>query len=74
MFKYRSKCKWNQLLSINNNVIEIRPGEFFESSHELDSPFIELIVEKKIIFEQKKKKVLEDDHPNNSQTKNNGLR
>jgi hypothetical protein len=44
MFKYRSKCKWNQLLSINNNVIEIRPGEFFESSHELDSPFIELIV------------------------------
>jgi len=74
MFKYRSRCKWNQLLSINNKIIEIRPGEFFESSQELDSPFLELVAEKKIIFEPKKKKVIEDDISSDSQAKNNGVR
>lgn len=74
MFKYRSRCKWNQLLSINNKIIEIRPGEFFECSQELDSPFLELVVEKKIIFEPKKKKVIEDDISSDSQAKNNGVR
>jgi hypothetical protein len=74
MFKYRSKCKWNQLLSINNKIVEIRPGEFFEASHQVDSPFIELILEPKINIDLKKKRVVEDVNTSDSQAKDIGLR
>lgn len=65
MFKYRSKCKWNQLIFINNKIIEIRPGEFFESTHQVQSPFIEEIKEV-LVSEPKKRKVTEDVISDNS--------
>jgi hypothetical protein len=43
MYKYRSKCRWNMLLHIDGEVIEIRPGEQFESKGYIDSRYLELI-------------------------------
>jgi len=43
MFKYRSKCRWNMLLHINGNIVEIRPGELFESNANISSRYLELI-------------------------------
>lgn len=43
MHKYRSKCRWNMLLHIDNAIIEIRPGEEFSSSSHVDSRFLEEI-------------------------------
>ena len=41
MHKYRSKCRWNMLLQLDGEVIEIRPGEIFESSAPVDSRYLE---------------------------------
>jgi len=47
MYKYRSKCRWNMLLQIDSRVIEIRPGEFFQSKEEIVSRFLDPILPKK---------------------------
>jgi len=50
MYKYRSKCRWNMLLHIDGEVIEIRPGELFESKTLVSSRNLEIIskpIEKK---------------------------
>tara|TARA_R110002051_G_scaffold324426_2_gene421659 strand:- start:983 stop:1189 length:207 start_codon:yes stop_codon:yes gene_type:complete len=43
MYKYRSKCRWNMLLHIDGEVIEIRPGELFESQTLVSSRNLEII-------------------------------
>lgn len=55
MYKYRSKCRWNMLLHIDGEVIEIRPGERFESKTLVDSRFLEVIEEEKKEVPKKKK-------------------
>jgi len=45
MFKYRSKCRWNMLLHINGDIVEIRPGELFESNTHISSRYLELITQ-----------------------------
>jgi hypothetical protein len=63
MLKYRSKCRWNLLLCIDDKIVEICPNQEFLSSHEVDSKYLELISEPKqeIIIEKKptQKKVKE---------------
>ena len=54
MYKYRSKCRWNMLLHIDGEVIEIRPGELFESKTLVDSRYLNVIEQDK--DEPKKKK------------------
>lgn len=74
MLKYRSKCRWNLLLCIDDTIIEICPNQEFLSSHEIDSKYLELILEPKqeIIIEKKspQKKVKEtlNDAINNFET------
>jgi superfamily II DNA or RNA helicase len=43
MFKYRSKCRWNMLLYIDGEVIEIRPSELFESKSLVESRYLEIL-------------------------------
>lgn len=43
MYKYKSKCRWNMLLYLDNDVIEIRPGELFESKSLVDSRYLDII-------------------------------
>jgi len=43
MYKYKSKCRWNMLLYLDNNVIEIRPGELFESKSLVNSRYLDII-------------------------------
>jgi len=59
MFKYRSKCRWNMLLYIDGNLVEIRPSELFESVALIDSRYLELIDEPQLDSEPKKKKIKE---------------
>jgi len=47
MYKYRSKCRWNMLLHIDGEVIEIRPGELFKSKKEVPSRYLDLVAPKK---------------------------
>lgn len=47
MYKYRSKCRWNMLLHIDGEVIEIRPGEMFKSKAPVESRFLEVLKEPK---------------------------
>jgi hypothetical protein len=69
MFKYRSKCKWNLLLYIDKNIVEICPNQEFTSNIEVTSKYLELIIEpiqvldKKLIKKGKEKL---DDTINNS--------
>ena len=49
MYKYRSKCRWNMLLYVNDDIVEIRPGELFEAGHTIESRHLELVEEKKKI-------------------------
>ena len=59
MFKYRSRCRWNMLLYIDGNLVEIRPSELFESIALIDSRYLELIDEPQSDSEPKKKKIKE---------------
>ena len=59
MFKYRSRCRWNMLLYIDGNLVEIRPSELFESVALIDSRYLELIDEPQLDSEPKKKKIKE---------------
>ena len=43
MYKYRSKCRWNMLLHIDGEIVEIRPGELFESAKVVESRYLEII-------------------------------
>ena len=47
MYNYRSKCRWNMLLHIDGEVVEIRPGELFKSKKQVTSRYLDLIVKKK---------------------------
>jgi len=47
MHKYRSKCRWNMLLHIDGEVVEIRPSELFSSKLPVESRYLELISEPK---------------------------
>ena len=47
MYNYRSKCRWNMLLHIDGEVIEIRPGELFKAKQQVDSRYLDLIITKK---------------------------
>ena len=47
MHKYRSKCRWNMLLHIDGEVVEIRPSEFFSSKAIVESRYLELISQPK---------------------------
>lgn len=68
MLKYRSKCKWNLLLYINDKVVEVRPNEEFVSSHEVISKYLELIIEESDIQSIKKKNKEKVNEPiNNSE-------
>jgi hypothetical protein len=42
--KYRSKCRWNMLLHIDGEIIEIRPGEEFSSKTPVSSRHLEEII------------------------------
>jgi hypothetical protein len=67
MFKYKSKCRWNILLQLGDEIVEIQPYELFESNMLMESRYLELIqeeIEEKLIEEPveepvKKKKVKE---------------
>ena len=43
MYKYKSKCRWNMLLHVDGELVEIRPGELFESKNLVDSRYLEVI-------------------------------
>lgn len=66
MFKYRSKCRWNLLLYINNSVVEIRPDEEFLSSHIVESKYLELKEEPEAPKKIKKQKEDVNESLNNS--------
>ena len=56
MYKYKSKCRWNMLLCLDNNIVEIRPGELFESKTLVDSRYLDIVdsfIPKKKIKRQK---------------------
>jgi hypothetical protein len=55
------------LLHIDGEVIEIRPGEFFESKNLVDSRYLEIINKP----EQKKKKGRPSKHPTVTQKESN---
>jgi hypothetical protein len=59
MYKYRSKCRWNMLLHIDGEVVEIRPSELFESKILINSRYLELIEEPKLEEPKSNKKVKE---------------
>jgi hypothetical protein len=67
MFKYKSKCRWNILLQLGDEIVEIQPYELFESNTLIESRYLELIqeeVQEKLIEESveepiKKKKAKE---------------
>jgi len=57
MHKYRSKCRWNMLLHVDNEIVEIRPGEEFTSISLVTSRFLEeLTAPPKIIKKGRPKK------------------
>ncbi len=43
MYRYKSKCRWNMLLYIDGEVIEIRPGELFKSKNLINSRYLDVI-------------------------------
>lgn len=43
MYNYRSKCRWNMLLHIDGEIVEIRPGELFKSKSKVTSRYLEVI-------------------------------
>ena len=45
MHKYRSKCRWNMLLHIDDAIVEIRPGEEFTYPEIIESRFVELKID-----------------------------
>lgn len=53
MFRYKSKCRWNMLLFIDGEVVEIRPGEFLESKTPAESRYLKLIEPTSIITKKK---------------------
>jgi len=53
MYKYKSKCRWNMLLYIDGEVVEIRPAELFESAQLIESRYLTRIDPPKIIVKKK---------------------
>jgi len=43
MYKYKSKCRWNMLIHLENEIIEIRPGELFESKTFVNSRYLQVL-------------------------------
>jgi hypothetical protein len=56
MHKYRSKCRWNMLLHIDDAIVEIRPGEEFTSVSLVSSRFLQEITPSSKITKKKKPK------------------
>jgi len=53
MYKYKSKCRWNMLLHVDEAVVEIRPGELFKSKKEIKSRHLVQIHNKSITIKKK---------------------
>jgi len=53
MYKYKSKCRWNMLLHVDEEVVEIRPGELFKSKKEIKSRYLDLIENNSIKIKKK---------------------
>lgn len=47
MFKYKSHCRFNLLIALQNKIIEVRPGELVVSDVPLDYPNLVLIEDPK---------------------------
>lgn len=45
MYIYKSHCRFNLLLALQDKIIEVRPGEIIESSCKIDHPNLILIKE-----------------------------
>jgi hypothetical protein len=60
MYKYRSKCRWNMLLHIDGEIVEIRPGELFNSKGLVESRYLELMDQPKKPKRGPKPKLNED--------------
>mgnify|MGYP003140508338 CR=1 FL=1 len=43
MYKYKSKCRWNMLLHVSGEIMEIRPGELFESKTLVTSRYLQVV-------------------------------
>ena len=56
MYKYKSKCRWNMLLHVDGEIVEIRPGELFESKTLVNSRYLEIIKSKTVTTPVVKKK------------------
>lgn len=55
MHKYRSKCRWNMLLHIDGEIVEIRPGEQFESKSYVSSRYLEEVGNSPLVKKVKKR-------------------
>jgi len=56
MYKYKSKCRWNMLLHVDGEIVEIRPGELFKSKTLVNSRYLEIIKSKTVTTPVVKKK------------------
>lgn len=45
MYKYRCKCRFNLLIFICNELLEIRPNQIIELSEEVNNHYLELITD-----------------------------
>ena len=43
MYNYRSKCRWSILLYVGGVILEIRPGEYFESKDIINIKHLEKV-------------------------------
>jgi len=60
MHKYRSRCRWNMLLHIDNEIIEIRPGEEFTSKKAIKARHLEEIIKSpKLVKKGRPKKTIQ---------------
>jgi hypothetical protein len=46
MYIYKSHCRFNLLLALQDKIIEVRPGEIIESEYKIDHPNLILVGEK----------------------------
>ena len=54
MYKYKSKCRWSILLYVDGDIVEIRPGELFESEEFISIKHLEEVKPKPSSKKQKK--------------------
>jgi hypothetical protein len=56
MYKYKSKCRWSILLYVDGDIVEIRPGELFESEEFISIKHLEEVKPKPSSKKQKRSK------------------